>query len=65
MISDTLSEAVDEIQRYLEWKDPDGTPFYGDPSTPFRMRLDRLLADMNAMRRYLDTPPSLPASLPD
>ncbi len=53
MISDALSEAVDELDRYLysaDWRD-----FYDDP---LRAELVALRNAMAAMRRRLDTPPA-------
>jgi hypothetical protein len=49
MISDVLSDAVKEMRRYLaESRCYDGE---------IRSRLEKLVADMDAMRAELDTPP--------
>jgi hypothetical protein len=53
MISDTLFEAADEIERYLR-EMPD---VYADAD--IRPRIDALLAEMKAVQNILDTPPPI------
>jgi hypothetical protein len=49
-ISDVLSEAIEEIRSYLK-----DDPCYAEPN--FQTRCKKLVADMEAMRIDLDTPP--------
>ena len=49
-IADTLSDAVEAIQQYLSKSDEDATK-------PLRSELEKLLADMEAMRAELDALP--------
>lgn len=51
MISDTLSDAVGEIKRYLYEK-----PFTNSYQGPIRVRIENLVKEMEAVRIYLDTP---------
>ena len=51
MISDVLSEAVADIRDYL------ADPITADCYTTVRGRIDALVADMEAVRVILDTPP--------
>jgi hypothetical protein len=46
-IADTLSDAVEAIQQYLSKSDEDATK-------PLRSELEKLLADMDALRGELD-----------
>jgi hypothetical protein len=55
MISDVLFDAIEEIRRYRT--DPVFAESYADPE--LSARLDRLVADMDAMRAFLDTPPDV------
>jgi hypothetical protein len=52
MISDVLSEAVDEIRRYLD--DPVFANAYRDD---IREEIERVLAQMEVLRATLDAPP--------
>lgn len=54
MISDVLSDAVAEIREYLDHKSPFPSCYQG----PVRERIERLVAEMEAVRIVLDTPPS-------
>ena len=54
-ISDTLFEAADEIRMYLGR--PDG--IYRDLAPDMRARIEKLLAEMDAIRIVFDTPPDL------
>ena len=51
MISDVLFEALADIRGYLS--DPITAPYYG----AVRERIDALVAEMDAVRVVLDTPP--------
>lgn len=53
MISDTLSDAVAEIREYLDHDGPFASCYQG----PVRERIERLVEEMDAVRRVLDTPP--------
>jgi hypothetical protein len=53
MISDTLSDAADELKHYLH--DEAFADTYCDPS--FRSRMFKLIAEMDLIRMELDTPP--------
>jgi hypothetical protein len=54
-IADTLHDAVEDIQEYLNKSDE-----YA-PLLPLRTKLEKLLADMNAMRADIDAlPPDRP-----
>jgi hypothetical protein len=54
MISDTLSAAVTEINRYLS--DPAFSRFYSEPA--LFARIVALRNEMDAVRQMLDTPPT-------
>lgn len=54
MISDTLSNAAVEIRNYL--KHPATTGCYTGET---RQRIEKLLAEMDALRIFLDTSPSM------
>lgn len=56
MISDVLSEAVDDVNSYLNWPD---SPYTGS----LRLRIETLRDAMDAMRAELDAPPSLSPSM--
>lgn len=58
MISDTLAEAVAEIDRYLHAQDFGGV--YGYAGEPLFDRIVELRDEMDAMRAYLDDPSSKP-----
>lgn len=53
MISDTLSDASGEIKRYLT----DEAFAHVYPAGPLRDRIEACLAEMDAIRIILDTPP--------
>ena len=53
MISDVLSDAVSEIDRYL------AEPFYADMYRFIEARLRRVRDEMDDVRRILDAPPEL------
>jgi hypothetical protein len=53
MISDTLHDAAEDIRRTLA--DP---VMGGAYDSPMRERINALLAEMDAIRRDLDTPPA-------
>ena len=55
MISDALHEASMAIRGYLDWE---ATP-YGDRGTPLRDWIESVVAQMDALRIHLDTPPSV------
>jgi hypothetical protein len=50
MISDVLTDAIDDIRDYL-----DHSPLYTDAD--LRKRIVDLVEQMDAMRKQLDTPP--------
>jgi hypothetical protein len=52
MISDVLFEALDDIRGYLD--DP---TFAGTYSGVLRAEIERVLAEMEALRQSLDRPP--------
>ena len=53
-IADALSDAVEALQEYLSKSDEDATK-------PLRSELEKLLADINAMRAEIDAlPPTRP-----
>jgi hypothetical protein len=53
-IADTLSDAMEAIRQYLSKSDEDATK-------PLRSELEKLLADINAMRAEIDAlPPTRP-----
>jgi hypothetical protein len=54
MISDVLSDAVADLDHYLT------SPFYRDLyGTVILARVEALRAAMDALRQYLDAPPSI------
>lgn len=53
MISDTLSEAAEEVRKQLDSEFGHGA-YTGD----LRLRIERLLFEMEAIRELLDTPPT-------
>jgi hypothetical protein len=55
MISDVLSEAIEQIRDYLT--NPVYAGVYGEPAEPFRQRIEKLVAEMDEVREILDTPP--------
>jgi hypothetical protein len=57
-IADTLHDAVEDIQEYLNRSDE-----YA-PLLPLRTKLEKLLADMNAMRADIDALDALPPDRP-
>lgn len=54
MISDVLSDAVSEVDRYLEWRDNHGARWYGGES---RARIVAIRDQMDALRAELDAAP--------
>lgn len=58
MISDTLRDAVSEIDRYLHTVQFVGV--YGYEGDPLYNRIAELRDDMDAMRAYLDDPRATP-----
>jgi hypothetical protein len=58
MISDVLFDAADQIRDYLKHDDPI-TGMYVDEK---REEILKLVAEMDRLRKYYDTPPSRKAS---
>jgi hypothetical protein len=51
MISDTLSDAIDEIENYLV--------NFPENYRQYEQEIRRILVDMESLRRKLDQPPSI------